>query len=179
MSYFSFFFLSLEKMWHPFNFIVLSVPHLKQSSWSFQQQAILAPNPMMEYYMHGTLSGRIWFDSQFSQDVFSLFYVSSNDFLELLGVLIPISPGPYGARDLNNSLANKFSQVPTPDTTILHTRTSILEHGNSLKNMISPLVIKRGIYTKFHMIDILLEGILLKNSELWAMKKQHQRTTLF
>jgi hypothetical protein len=111
--------------------------------------------------------------------VFSLFYVSSNDFLELLGVLIPISPGPYGARDLNNSLANKFSQVPTPDTTILHTRTSILEHGNSLKNMISPLVIKRGIYTKFHMIDILLEGILLKNSELWAMKKQHQRTTLF
>jgi hypothetical protein len=54
-----------------------------------------------------------------------------------------------------------------------------LEHGNSLKNMISPLVIKRGIYTKFHMIDILLEGILLKNSEVWAMKKQHQRTTLF
>lgn len=141
MSYFSFFFLSLEKVWHPFNFIVLSVPHLKQSSWIFQQQAILAPNPMMEYYMHGTLSGRIWFDSQFSQDVISLFYVSSNDFLELLDVLIPISPGPYGARDLNNSLANKISQVPTPDTTILHTRTSILECVNCLQNMISPLVI--------------------------------------
>jgi hypothetical protein len=38
--------------------------------------------------------------------------------------------------------------------------------------MISPLVIKRGIYTKFHMIDILLEGILLKNSEVWAMTKK-------
>lgn len=120
---------------------------------------------MMEYYMHGTLSGRIWFDSQFSQDVFSLFYVSSNDFLELLDVLIPVSPRPCGARDLNNSLANKFSQVPTPDTTILHTRTSILEHVNCLQNMISPLVIsfygnyKRGIYTKFQMIDILLKGI--------------------
>jgi hypothetical protein len=114
--------------------------------------------------------------------LFSLFYVSSNDFLELLDVLIPVPPRPCGARDLNNSLANKFSQVPTPDTTILHTRTSILEHVNCLQNMISPLVIsfygnyKRGIYTKFHMIDIFIERHLLNNSEVWKMKKQHQRT---
>lgn len=116
MSYFSFFFLSLEKMWHPFNFIVLSVPHLKQSSWSFQQQAILAPNPMMEYYMHGTLSGRIWFDSQFSQDVFHYFMSHQMIFLSFLTSwfqfhLVPMVQGTLTSH-LQISSPNFQPQIP-------------------------------------------------------------------